>query len=251
MASPTTEPLRYAKTDPGVAWITLNRPHVLNAINLEIRDALWTYLHAAQDDPDVRVLGFRGMGARAFSTGADITEFGTAPSIFEARNARRNRDVWALLESLSLITIAALHGYCFGAGIELALFCDIRVAASDTQIALPEVTLGYIPSAGGTQMAPRIAPAGVAAALAISGDPIDAAQALEWGIVSEVVEPHDLDQRVETLAREIAVRDTQVLSWAKQSILRGLDRPLDIAIAHDAGVARLARAEARAEADTS
>jgi enoyl-CoA hydratase len=91
----------------------------------------------------------------------------------------------------------------------------------------------------------------VAAALAISGDPIDAAQALEWGIVSQVVEPHDLDQRVETLAREIAARDTQALSCAKQSILRGLDRPLEIAIAHDAGVARLARAEAHAEADTA
>ncbi len=243
MASPTTEPLRYSKTDAGVAWITLNRPDVLNAINLEIRDALWTYLHAAQDDPEVRVLGFRAAGARAFSSGADITEFGTAPSIFQARAARRDRDVWALLESLPLITIAALHGYCFGAGIELALFCDIRIAATDTQIALPEVALGYIPSAGGTQMTPRIAPAGVAAALALGGDPIDAAQALEWGIVSEVVEPPDLDQRVETLAEEIAARDTLALGRAKQAILRGLDRPLDIAIAHDAGVARLARAD--------
>lgn len=246
MASPTTEPLRYSKTGAGVAWITLNRPDVLNAINLEIRDALWTYLHAAQDDPDVRVLGFRGVGARAFSTGADITEFGTASSIFQARAARRDRDVWALLESLPLITMAALHGYCFGAGIELALFCDIRIAATDTQIALPEVALGYIPSAGGTQMAPRIAPAGVAAALALGGAPIDAAQALEWGIVSEVVASSDLDQRIETLAQEIAAHDTLALGRAKQSILRGLDRPLDVAIAHDADLARLARADRRA-----
>ena len=246
MPSPATEPLLYSKTDPGVAWITLNRPDVLNALNLDIRDALWTYLRAAQDDPDVRVLGFRGAGTRAFSTGADITEFGTAPSIFHARDARRGRDVWALLESLPLITIAALHGYCFGAGIELALLCDIRIAATDTQIALPEVTLGYIPSAGGTQMAPRIAPPGAAAALAMSGEPIDATQAFEWGIVSEIVERADLDDRVETFARGIAARDTLALGRAKQSILRGLDRPLGVAIAYDTGVARLSRAEASA-----
>ncbi len=245
MASPATDPLLYTKTDPGIAWITLNRPDALNAINLEIRDALWTALHAAQDDPDVRLLGFRGLGDRAFSAGADITEFGTAPSIFAARNARRDRDIWALLESLPLITIAALHGYCFGAGIELALLCDIRIAAADTQIALPEVTLGYIPSAGGTQLMPRIASLGAATALAISGDPIDAARALAWGLVSEVVEPDALDQRTDTLARQIVARDTVALCRAKETILRGLDRPLGVAIAYDAVVARLARASVR------
>ena len=139
----------YDKSQTGVARITLQRPEALNAINLAMRDELWTFVQAAQLDPDVRVLIFAGAGSRAFSAGADISEFGTAPSLHEAREARRRRDLWALLEDLPIPTIAALHGFCFGAGIELPLYCDLRIAASNTQIALPEVTLGYIPSAGG------------------------------------------------------------------------------------------------------
>ena len=150
----------YDKPFSGVASITLDRPEALNAINMAMRDDLWTFTQAALLDPDVRVLIFRGEGPRAFSAGADISEFGTAPSLHESREARRLRDLWALLEDLPIPTIAALHGFCFGAGIELPLYCDLRIAAEDTRIALPEVTLGYIPSAGGTQLMPRIAPAG-------------------------------------------------------------------------------------------
>ena len=142
----------YEKPAPGVASLTLNRPQALNAINLAMRDEIWTYLAAVEADPDVGVLVIRGAGPRAFSAGADITEFGTAPSLLAARAARQVRDLWGRLEHLPLLTIAALHGICFGAGIELPLYCDLRVAARDTRIALPEVTLGYIPSAGGTHM---------------------------------------------------------------------------------------------------
>ena len=171
----------YDKSQTGVARITLQRPEALNAINLAMRDELWTFVQAAQLDPDVRVLIFAGAGSRAFSAGADISEFGTAPSLHEAREARRRRDLWALLEDLPIPMIAALHGFCFGAGIELPLYCDLRIAASNTQIALPEVTLGYIPSAGGTQLMPRICAPGAAAGLVLSGLPIDAARALSWG----------------------------------------------------------------------
>ena len=164
----------YDKPEPRVAWITLNRPAALNAINLAMRDELWTYLQAVAGDPDVRVLCFRGASERAFSAGADVSEFGTAPSYLEARRARHERDLWALLEALPAVTIAALHGFCFGAGIELPLLCDLRIAAADTLIAVPEVSLGYICSAGGTQLLPRTAPAGVALGLAISGDRIGA-----------------------------------------------------------------------------
>ena len=137
-------------------------------------------------DPDVRVLVFAGEG-RAFSAGADIREFGSAESLHAAREARRQRDLWALLEALPKPTIAALHGVCYGAGIELPLYCDLRIAAEDARIALPEVTLGYIPSAGATQLAPRIAGPAPAARLIFSGLPIDAEQALQWGIVHEIV----------------------------------------------------------------
>jgi enoyl-CoA hydratase/carnithine racemase len=174
--------------DPrGVARITLNRPERLNAINMEMRDLLWTYLLACRDNPDVRLILFLGEGA-AFSAGADISEFGTAPSVMAARRARHERDVWGELIGHRCITVAAMHGYCYGAGLELPLCCDYRLAAAGTRFALPEVTLGYIPSAGGTQTLPRVAPPGVAAHMILSGEPIGTDDALRWGLVDRVVD---------------------------------------------------------------
>lgn len=180
----------------GVGTITLNRPERLNAINLEMRDLLWTYLEACRDDPDVRLILFRGAG-NAFSAGADIAEFGTAPSVIAARRARHDRDVWSVLLEHRCITLAAMHGYCYGAGLELPLCCDYRIAAEGTRFALPEVTLGYIPSAGGTQTLPRRVPPGVAARMILTGDPVDTRDALRWGLVDEVVEPGKLDAAVD------------------------------------------------------
>lgn len=234
-----TDPLiLYDKPIDGVASITLNRPEALNAINMAMRDELWTYVQAAQLDPDVRVLVIRGEGPRAFSAGADISEFGSAPSLHESREARRLRDLWALLEDLPIPTIAALHGFCFGAGIELPLYCDLRIAADDTRIALPEVTLGYIPSAGGTQLMPRIAPPGVASGLILTGDPIDAQQALTWGIVHRVVPAHELDTAVFAFAERLADADPGIAAAVKRSIRRGLDLPMSTAIRQDALTAR-------------
>ena len=227
----------YEKPAPGVGSLTLNRPEALNAINLAMRDELWTYLDAASTDPDVRVLVFRGAGSRAFSAGADISEFGTAPSLLAARAARHQRDLWARMEHLPLLTIAALHGFCFGAGLELPLYCDLRIAARDSRFAVPEVSLGYIPSAGGTQMLPRLMAPGVARGMVLSGDPIDAEQALRWGLVHEVVSEEALDARVFALAGALASRDTVTLTRATSALRRGLDLPLRDAIAVDAVVA--------------
>ena len=232
--APDASVLLYAKPAPGVATLTLNRPAALNAINLAMRDELWGYLDAVAVDPDVRVLLFRGAGPRAFSAGADITEFGTAPSLLAARAARQQRDVWDRLERLPVLTIAALHGFCFGAGIELPLYCDLRIAAEDTRIALPEVTLGYIPSAGGTQMLPRLMPPGVARGFVLSGDVIDAGRALAWGLVHEVVPLADLDAHAVRRATQLASRDTATLTVAARAIRRGLDLGLRDAIAADA-----------------
>ncbi len=190
------EPVLFDIDDRGVATITLNRPDRLNAINLEMRDLLWTYLEACRDTPDVRVILFRGEG-RSFSAGADISEFGTAPSIVDARRARHDRDVWGELLAHRCITIARMHGYCYGAGLELPLCCDVRIAAEGTKFALPEVTLGYIPSAGGTQTLPRIIPAGVAADMIISGEPIGTEEALRWGLVKQVVPEAELDAAID------------------------------------------------------
>ena len=182
----------------GVATITLNRPDQLNAINLEMRDLLWTYLEACRDTPDVRLILFRGQGP-AFCAGADIAEFGTAPSVIAARRARHERDLWWELLNHRCLTVARMHGFCYGAGLELPLCCDYRIASEDARFALPEVTLGYIPSAGGTQTLPRTVPPGVAAHLILSGEPVDGIAALRWGLVDRLVPGAALDAEVEAL----------------------------------------------------
>jgi enoyl-CoA hydratase/carnithine racemase len=217
--------LLYEKRD-GVAWVTLNRPGVLNAINMEMRDALWDVAGAIRDDPDVRVAVFRGGGDRAFSSGADITEFGTAPSYVESRRARRQRDLWGLILSLDVPLIAAIHGHALGAGVELAMCCDLRIAADDALLGLPEVGLGYIPSAGGTQTLPRHVPPGIAMQMVLTGDPIDAATALRYGLVQRVVPRERLYEEAETLARTLASRGPLALGLAKRAVLEGLDLPL-------------------------
>ena len=198
------DPVLFAIDDRGVATITLNRPERLNAINMAMRDLLWEYLQACRDHPDVRAVCFRGEG-RAFSAGADISEFGTAPSLMEARRARHERDVWGLMLSLPVPLVARMHGFCFGAGLELPLCCDVRVAEEGTQFALPEVTLGYIPSAGGTQTLPRTIPPGAAADLILTGEPVGTEEALRWGLITKAVPAADLDEAVEEeLGRALA-----------------------------------------------
>lgn len=192
-----SDPVRFEIDSRGVATITLARPERLNAINMEMRDLLWTYLEACRDTPDVRVILFQGEGP-CFSAGADISEFGTAPSIIAARRARHDRDVWGLLLDHRCLTVARMHGYCFGAGLELPLCCDVRLAGEGATFALPEVTLGYIPSAGGTQTLPRTVPPGIAADLILTGQPIDTTAALRHGLVDQVVPLPDLDTAIDT-----------------------------------------------------
>jgi enoyl-CoA hydratase/carnithine racemase len=223
-------PLLFEKRDDGVASITLNRPDVLNAANLAMRDALWDTLLAVRDDPDVRVAVFRGAGERAFSAGADIREFGTAPSFVEARAARHERDLWGLMLEIYKPFVAAVHGYAFGAGCELALLCDIRVASDDARFALPEVTLGYIPSAGGTQTLPRTVPPAIAREMILSGEPIDAARALAIGLVHRVVPRGELSREADVMAVKLAALPQRALRAAKEAMLRGADLPLDAAL---------------------
>jgi len=214
----------------GLAWIALNRPQVLNAINLQMRDELWQALLAALDDPEVEVVLFRGEGERAFSAGADISEFGTAPSYVEARRARLQRDLWGLLETFPKPTIACLHGWCLGAGLELPLYCDLRLASEDARLGLPEVNLGYIPSAGGTQTLPRTVPRGVALHMILTGDPIDAHQALRLGLVHRVVPRPRLLDEAAALARSLLGRG-EGIRLIKRALRRGLDLPLEQALA--------------------
>lgn len=224
----------YEKLDAphgGIARVTLNRPAALNALNMAMRDELWSILHAIRDDPEVRAVIFRGAGERAFSAGADITEFGTAPSYVDARRARHERDVWGAMLALGKPMIAAIHGYALGAGCEMSLCCDIRIAATGARIGLPETNLGYIPSAGGTQTLPRHVPQAVALEMILSADPIDARRALAIGLVHRVVARERLDDEAMALAIGLAAVPPQALAAAKRTVYEGLDMPLADALA--------------------
>jgi len=219
------ETLIYEKQN-GLARVTLNRPDVLNVYNTRMRDELWEVLCAVRDDPTVRAMLLSGAG-RAFCAGADLTEFGTAPSVAIAREVRFARDVWGLLYDLEIPTIAALHGYVIGSGLELALLCDMRVAAEGTQFRFPELSLGFIPAATGTQTLPRLVRLGFSLEMLLSGAWVDHEMSLRRGMVNRVVPPDRLLSAAETLAFTMMSRNPLAVRLAKAAIRRGSVSPLN------------------------
>lgn len=241
------ETIRYEKGER-IAWLTLDRPQVLNALNLQMRDEMWTAMQAVRDDPTVEALIIKGAGDRAFSSGADISEFGTSPSYIEARRARRERDLWQLMLDIDKPLIAAIHGYALGAGCEMSMCCDIRIASEDARFGLPEVGLGYIPSAGGTQLLPRTVPFGVAMDMVLSGREIDAAEALRLGLVNRVVPRERLYEEAEEWAQRLISRPALALAYAKEALTRGIELPLAEGLALEQRLAALALASDEAAA---
>jgi len=210
-----------------IGYVTLNRPQALNAYNIQMRDELYQVLAAVRDDPDVKVIIFKGAGDRAFCAGADLSEFLTAPSPVIARQVRWERDVWGLFLSITKPIIVALHGYVLGDGIEIAMCCDIRVASEDAQFGAPEVGLGIIPAAGGTQTIPRVIERAHALDMLLTGRWVKAEEALRFKLVNQVVARGDLLPTVEKLADKIKVYDPIAVSCVKQAITRGLDLSLE------------------------
>ncbi len=209
-----------------LAYVTLNRPQALNVYNIRMRDELYQVLGAIRDDAEVRVAIFRGAGDRAFCAGADLTEFLTAPSPIIARQARWERDVWGLFLSINKPFLAALHGFVLGSGVEIALCCDIRLAAEDVQFGLPEPGLGIIPAAGGSQTLPRVIGGGKALEILLSGRWLKAEEARRLKLVSQVLPKKELMPAAEGLAERIASFNPMAVACAKQAITRGLDLSL-------------------------
>jgi len=219
------ETLIYEKQG-AIAWVTLNRPKVLNIYNIRMRDDLFEVLGSIKDDPDVRVAVLKGAGEKAFCAGADLSEFLTAPPPVEARRVRFERDVWGLFLSISKPFIAALHGFVLGSGIEMALCCDIRIASDDARFGLPEAALGIIPAAGGTQTLPRAVGTAKAMDMLLLNRWIDAEEALGIGLANRVVPRGQLLEKTEAMAKRIAAHDSVALALAKQSVVQGLDMVL-------------------------
>ena len=191
-----------------IKTIWLDNPPV-NAVNATIIEALWAGLESLDDD--VRVVVLRGKGDRAFSAGADIAGFvGGGSDNDRPGGIQPAAD---LIESVPVPVIAAIHGYCLGGGLEIALACDFRIAQRDAQLGFPEVNLGLLPGGGGTQRAPRLISPGHARWLVMSGERIDAATAAEWGLVEFVVD--DLEAGIARYAEPLAKQSPHAITQIK------------------------------------
>ena len=217
--------IRY-ELDAGVATITLNRPDVHNAMNDAMRRELTACFTALATDDGVRVVVVMGEGDRAFSAGADIREFLDVPTIAEFREARRRVDFRQAMDRCPQPIIAAIRGYAFGGGLELALACDIRIAGDDAQLGLTEVNLAIIPGGGGTQRLPRLIGRGKALEMILTGARLKADEALAIGLVERVVPAESAKKTAQDLARTIAEKAPIAVRYAKEAVVKGLELPL-------------------------
>ena len=209
-----------------VAWITLNRPAKLNAISVEMLTALELHIADVDHRQDVRVVVLEAAGERAFSVGADVNAWSALQPLDMWRWwVRDGHRVMQRLASLRQPVIAAVQGLAFGGGLELAMAADIRIAASNTVLAMPEVTIGTLPGWGGTQRLPALIGAARAKQMIFSGQRIDAETAERWGLVNEVVSPEDLASRVTQLARQIAANAPIAVQLAKSAIDHDVTAP--------------------------
>jgi enoyl-CoA hydratase/carnithine racemase len=232
-----------------VAWVSLNRPEALNAITNEVRVQLPLVLAQAQADEAVRVIVIRGMGERAFCAGADVKGFQEIDSLVQFRQARAF-DHWVLaFDRVRKPLIAAIHGFCLGGGVEIAMACDIRVAAVGARFGLPEVSRGTVPGAGGTQRLARLVGLGRALDMALSADHISAEEAMRIGLVSRLVPLADLHATVEALAARIAGFAPLSVLLVKEAVRESLEMDLATGLKMEADFSALiASTEDRVEA---
>ncbi len=217
--------------DGPVLTVTLDRPAVLNAYSMAMRDDLFGAFSLARDDDSIRAVVIRGNG-RAFCSGGDLAEFGAAPSPVVAREVRWKRDVWGLLRALPQPTIAAVHGHAAGSGMEMALLCDLRVAATNAVFSLPETALGLIPGVVGTQTVPRAIGLGRALELVLAERRIDAFEAFRIGLVGSVVRPNRLREEADRLAHRVGEIDGSIAAKVTELVRHARERT------HEAGLAR-------------
>ena len=217
--------LRHLRVElaDAVATITLDRPPV-NAVNLEVIDDFLAAAAGIADDAAARAVVITGVDGR-FCAGADIAMMRVLSRANHER-VRRWVDVQAALETMSKPVIAAINGYAFGGGAELALACDFRWMAADAAIGFPEIGLGIFPGAGGTQRLTRLLGPARALDVMISGRRLTSAEALEVGLVQRVVAPESLAPEVRAFAREMAAKPTRAIGLLKRCVYDGWGRPL-------------------------
>ncbi len=224
-------PLRFEQRG-AVAVLTMDRLEVHNAIDPEVHRDLVNAWERVRDDDGIRVAVLTGAGERAFSAGVDLRRM---EELYAAVPPNRRREVWNRRPGIGGLTrnfdvgkpvIAAIRGYCFGGGLELALACDLRIATPDATFALPELAWAIIPGQGGTQRLPRAIPPNLALEMILTGEPMPAARAFEIGLVNRIVPADRLLEEAIALAEKIASRSPAAVRAAREAVLRGLELPL-------------------------
>ena len=221
--------------DGAVAVVTIDHPPV-NALSAPLLEELEAELAGLDADDGVRAIVLKGAGERAFVAGADISEF---PALREAASneggsARGIQKLGARMDAARTPFVAAIHGYCLGGGLELAMCCDIRVASENAQLGQPEIKLGLIPGGGGTQRLPRLVGLGRALLLNLTGDWVDARTAYEWGLVERVVPREELLETAVGIARSISRRSPVAVSILRELARTTRDLPLEEGLRREA-----------------
>ena len=212
-----------------VATVTLNRPKVLNALNAQTFDELEAIFQALAADSAVRVVLLTGAGEKAFAAGADINELASVDAISGLTKAKRGQAVFQLIETCGKPVIALINGFALGGGCELAMACTLRLANEKARLGQPEVKLGLIPGYGGTQRLPRLVGEPAALKLLLTGEMIDATEALRIGLVDEVVPAERLMERGEALAKSIVAMAPLAVAGCLEAVRRGRGLQIDAA----------------------
>ena len=226
--------LLIEKLDGHIAKLTINRPDKLNALNGDIRRALLAALSELATDDGVRVVVLTGAGEKAFIAGADISEFKDARPVDQYRSMAAS-NTFSAVEQFPKPVIAMINGFCLGGGCELAMACDMRIAATTARIGQPEINLGLIPGGGGTQRLPRLVGEGWAMRLIMSGEMISGEKAAEIGLVEAAVPLEELETTTMELAANIGTRSPIALQAAKEAVLASRRMPLDEGLKFERG----------------
>jgi enoyl-CoA hydratase len=221
----TYSTLLYEKAD-GIAKVILNRPDKLNALNSTVYQELYDVFESVENDPEVKVVILTGSGDRAFAAGSDVAEMQNMGPLEVQKFMGTIRKTSDFIYALTKPTIAAISGYALGGGCELAMCCDLRIASEKAKFGQPEINLGLIPGASGTQRLPRLVGAARAKEMIFIGEQIDAATALNLGLVNKVVTPEKLMDEAMEWAGKLAAKSGPVLAMAKMAINTGLDTDL-------------------------
>jgi len=217
-----------------IAYVTMNRPEVLNALNAKTIDELSDVFSQIRDNDAVEVVIITGSGTKSFVAGGDIKELGQENSVDGKGRSITAQEMRNRIEWLGKPVIAAVNGFAFGGGCELALACHIRIASENAKFGQPEVNLGLMAFGGGTQRLPRLIGKGRALELLLTGDIIDAAEAYRIGLVNKVVPSESLLATTEELARKILSKGPVAVKLTLESVLAGTDMDMREAIAADA-----------------